>query len=360
MQNKSYKKILVVNPFGIGDLLFSTPLIKNLKFYYPKAKITVLTAARTAAVLENNPSVNTVIGFNRGDYKELKKKSRRAAYKKLFEVLGKVMFSKFDLCIDLSLEHRYSLFLKLLGVSPRIGYNYRKRGRFLTHKADFGGFVGKHVVEYHLGLIRFLGVKPRYNQMELFLNDKQKNKAKEFLAAKGVKEGDCLIGFAPFGGEAFGDKYRIKHWPKENYAKLGNFLKDNYRAKIVIFAGAKEKADQKELMALFADQEIIDTTDKSLIEVAAIIQNCRVMVSNDTGPLRFADALEIPTIALFGPTDEVAYGTYPAAENKAVIAKNLSCRPCYSNFQVSQCQFSQRCLSEITVDEVLSKVKQLL
>lgn len=182
------KSILLINPFGIGDVLFSTPLIRNLRFYYPDAFIAVAAQKKVAPVLENNPHINKIIPFSHGDVKELSRQSRLKAIKLFLKVRREILAHRFNLCFDLSLEHRYSLFLKLAGVRPHIGYNYRNRGRFLTHQVDIEGYEDKHVVEYHLELLRFLGKELKFRNQELFLRQERKTGQMPFCAKTARQE----------------------------------------------------------------------------------------------------------------------------------------------------------------------------
>jgi lipopolysaccharide heptosyltransferase II len=351
------KKILIVNPFGVGDLLFSTPLIKNLKDYYPNSQITVLTAKRSAPVLENNPYVDEVIGFNRGDFKELKKISRIKAYKEGLAVLGKIIASRFNLYIDLSLEHRYSLFIALLGVKPRLGYNYRKRGRFLTEKVDMGGFVGRHVVEYHLSLLRFLGGKPKFYNLELFISEDEKNWANDFLKQAGLERGQKVVAIAPGGGKAWGDKAWYKYWPLEKFAGLANKLQDE-GIKVILVGDDSDISICDNLMQLLKEKPINVCGKTNLRQFFALLLKSDIVVCNDSGTLHAATALDRKIVSLFGPTSQKSYGPYPSSDKKIVINKDFSCRPCYDKFNVSDCRYNHRCLEQITVDEVLDKIKK--
>jgi lipopolysaccharide heptosyltransferase II len=354
-----FKNILIINPFGIGDLLFSTPLFKNLKNHYPKSRITVLTAKRSAPVLENNPNVNAVIGFSRGDFKELKKNSRIKAYKEAFTVLRKVATSRFNLYIDLSLEHRYSLFVAFFGVKPRLGYNYRKRGRFLTEKVDMGGFVGKHVVEYHLSLLRFLGFKPSFRDLELFVSGDEKKRAKSFLKEQGLKEGQTLIALAPGGGKSWGDKAWYKYWPLEKFAGLVNKLQDE-GAKVILLGDDSDISICDNLIQLLKDKPINFCGKTNLRQFFAVLSKSDLVICNDSGTLHAATALGKKIVSLFGPTSEISYGPYPPSDKKQVISKDFPCRPCYSRFGVPECKHNHQCLEQIEVEEVREKVERLL
>jgi len=353
------KHILIVNPFGIGDVLFSTPLIRNLRFYYPDAFIAVAVQKKTAPLLENNPNINRVITFSRGDYKDLSRRSRLQALKLLLETIRQVQGLKLDICFDLSLEHRYSLLLKLLNVKQRIGYNYKKRGRFLTDKISIDGYSQEHVVDYHLQLLKFLGLKPREGNLELFLSQSQKDWARDFLDHNGIEKSDLLIGIAPFGGETFASQALIKHWPVENYAKLCDLLIERLKAKIIILSGPQEKAGLNHLLSLMHNKAV-HTTEASIMQLAAVTAGCRLVISNDTGPLRFANALNVPSLSLFGPVDEKVYGPYPVSCCNTVLKKDFACRPCYLNFRVSECPYQRRCLTSIKIEEVFLEAENLL
>jgi lipopolysaccharide heptosyltransferase II len=354
-----FKKILIVNPFGVGDLLFSTPLIKNLKDYYPHSQITVLTAKRSAPVLENNPNVDSIIGFNRGDFKELKKESRIKAYKEGLAVLGKIIASRFNLYIDLSLEHRYSLFVALLGTKPRLGYNYKKRGRFLTEKVDMGGFVGRHVVEYHLSLIRFLGDKPKFYNSEIFISEGEKNWADDFLKKAGLEEGQKLVAIAPGGGKAWGDKAWYKYWPLEKFAGLANKLRDE-GVKVILLGDDSDISICDNLIQLLKEKPINFCGKTNLRQFFAVLSKSDLVICNDSGTLHAATALDKKIVSLFGPTSEISYGPYPLSDKRQVISKDFPCRPCYDKFGIDECKHSHRCLEQIEVEEVLGEVKRLL
>lgn len=357
---KTKKRILVINPFGIGDLLFSTPLLKNLKFFYPDARITVLTAKRSALVLENNPSVDEVIPFNRGDFKEEKKKSKAEAYRKLFQVLSRIATARFDLYVDLSLEHRYSLFAKILGVKPRLGYNYRKRGRFLTDKVDVGGFAGRHVVEYHLDLMRLFGLKPRFKNTELFISQEEKKWANDFLQKHGVSKNQTLVFMAPGGGKSWQDKAWYLQWPEEKFTELARKLKENNKIKIILVGDRQDEIICNRIASVLGE-DVLNVCGKiNLRNFFAVLKEADIVICNDTGILHIASALERKIVCLCGPVDERAYGPYPPAKNKVVVSKDFACRPCYSGFKVSECKEKHKCLRQIEVSQVFDKIKDLL
>jgi len=354
------QKVLIINPFGIGDVLFSTPLIKNLRFYYPEAFIAVAAQKKVAPVLENNPAINKIIHFSRGDFKELSRQSRLKAFGLLLGVLGEIRRNKFDLCIDLSLEHRYSLFLKFLGVRHRLGFNYKRRGRFLTHKIDIEGYENKHVVEYHLELLRLLGLEPRFRKLELFLTQEEKDWAAEFLKQNGVAKEDLIVGIIPGGGASWGRQSYLKHWPAEKYAQAADSLVERLGVKIVIFASASDSR-VAEIVIQEMNKPTINMIGRvNLRQFIALISQCKLIIANDAGPLHIAVALGVRNISLFGPVDEKVYGPYPSSPDYIVMKKDFPCRPCYRKFRTPQCNYNLRCLKEIPAEEVVREAERLV
>ena len=354
------QKILIINPFGIGDVLFSTPLIKNLRFYYPDAFIAVAVQKKIAAVLENNPNINKIIPFSRGDFKELCRQSRFKAIGVLLRTIGEVRQHKFDLFIDLSLEHRYSLALKFLGVKQRVGYNYKNRGRFLTHKINIEGYKDKHVVEYHLDLLRFLGKNPKFRNLELHLRQEEKSWAEAFLRENGVSRDDFVVGIIPGGGASWGDKGHYLRWPYENFAKICDELETIPQMKILLF-GAKTDVQLCQKITKILKQKPIEVFGKTnLRQFITLLDKCNLVICNDTGPLHISVALEKKIICFCGPVDDRVYGPYPPRSEHIVMKKDFPCRPCYRKFRVPECEYEQRCLIAITVQEVFQEVERLL
>jgi heptosyltransferase-2 len=354
------KRILIINPFGIGDVLFCTPLIRNIRFYYPDAFIAVAVQKKVVPVLENNPNINRVIPFSRGDFKDLSRKSRLKAMGLLFRTLGEIRRCRFDLCIDLSLEHRYSLFLKLLGVKQRIGFNYKHRGRFLTHRINIDGYDDRHVVEYHLELLKFLGKRAEFYNTEIFLRQEERDWAEAFLDSSGVARDDSIIGVIPGGGASWGRQSYLKHWPKESFIQVADRLSEKLGAKIIIFAGSLDREIAEDIIQKMHQPAINVIAKADLRQFIALVGQCDLIITNDGGPLHIAVALGVKSVSVFGPVDEQIYGPYPPAANYVVIKKDFPCRPCYRKFRVPECNYQLCCLEGITVGEVYDEAEKLL
>ncbi len=354
------KKILVINPFGIGDVLFATPVARALRIKYPDSFIGFLCNRQVGPILKNNPDINELFFYSRGDLKKIKKISRLAHLSYLLGALGHLRKIKFDLALDLSLVNHYSFVLMLIGVRQRYGFDYKRRGRFLTDKIELNGFAGKHVVDYYYDLIGKLGIDTFARKLELKVDKKDEEWAAGFLKENEVKCSVPLIGISAFGGSSWGAKAKKKQWPIEYFANIVQKIIERYKAKIILLGTENDKKESLKLENLIGAKELINAAGKtSLGQLAALIGNFKLFIGNDSGPLHMAAALDVKTVSIFGPADELVYGPVGDDSRHIVLSKSLSCRPCYKNFRSSPCQ-SMNCLLEVMPQDVLAAVARLL
>ena len=140
------RRILIVNPFGIGDVLFSTPVVRAIRRAFPHAYLAYLCNRRTEEILRRNEHLNELFIYEKDEVVALWKQRKWSAITAVASLLRAIRRRRFDLAIDLSLGERYSFFLGLLGVPRRIGFDFRRRGRFLTHRFVMDGYRDRHVV----------------------------------------------------------------------------------------------------------------------------------------------------------------------------------------------------------------------
>jgi lipopolysaccharide heptosyltransferase II len=354
-------KILIFNPFGIGDVLFSTPLVRNLKESIPNVTIHYLCNQRVFPLLKNYPPIDKVFIFEKDEWREALKKSKLEFIKKATSFFNEIKKEKYDVVFDLSLNSQYGFFLKMSGIPKRIGFNFKKRGMFLTDKIDIvSGYSDKHVARYHLELLKFLNITPKDYKFELFVSKEALQRAKETFKKYAISENDLLIAVCPGSGDSWRDTAYFKRWPQENFLKLCTKLNDALKAKILLF-GSKPEAGVCSYISSGLEDNVINLCGKiDLEEFCAAISLCNLIVTNDGGPFHIAQAVGKKAIVLFGPVDEKVYGAYPVTDNCVIFSKHVSCRPCYKSFRFSGCNRDKQCLREIGVDEVFLAAKSLL
>jgi heptosyltransferase-2 len=384
-------KFLIINPFGIGDVLFTMPVIEALRDERPDCFIGYWCNERVGELLRDNPKIDRVFALSRGDIKRIYKNSPIKRLTVLFKLINEIRKERFNIAFDFSLDSRYGLWSKLAGIKKRVGLDYKGRGRFLTDKIDLKGYSGRHVVEYYFDLLKFIGIKTSSPGLDaadkgsrraplrvlycLEVSGEDRIKSRGILKEHGVVGTDLLIGVAPGGGASWGKDAIYKQWPAQKFAELASKTVKELNAKVVLLGSAEEKPIARIVSEKMGQSHsirtdtlgtvpifpIINLTGKlDLKELAAVISELKLLICNDGGPLHMAVALGVKTVSIFGPVDEIVYGPYPPNEKHIVIKKDISCRPCYKDFRFTGCLNNRKCLEEITVDEVFEKVKQLI
>ena len=354
------KKILIINPFGIGDVLFSTPLVSVLKGEYTGCYIGYICNIRTEEILTTNPGIDKVFVFERDEYRALWKKSKLGCLKKLYNFWKEIKKRRFDLLFDLSLSREYAFLCWLIGIKERRGFDYKGRGRFLTHKIRFEGFNGRPVAEYYLDVISNKQQATSNKGLETVLvtRDEDKEFVDNFLKGQGIKEGDVLVGVAPGGGASYGEeKSHYKRWGCEKFASLSDRIV-SYGAKPILLGGPKEKELIKDVELRMQSKPLIGPGTK-IREMAYLIKRCRALVCNDGGLLHIAVSQATPTVSIFGPTDEKVYGPYPASEKHIVVTNDVDCRPCYRRFRLPECA-DKKCMKGLSADVVFKALLKFI
>lgn len=353
------KKILLINPFGIGDVLFTTPIIHCLKDQIPQVKIGYLCNRRTQGVLKNNPYLDKIFVYERDEFESLRKKSFIAWLRKFKDFLNQIRKERFDLVLDFSMNTQYGFFSWLAGIKNRVGYDFKKRGRFLTKRFKFDGFIDKHVIEYYTDLLTHLGVKIKYKKPELFLDHLDIEQVEVLLKSEGLDFSKPLVAIIPGAGGSWGKDAYIKHWPAEKFARLADKIIENFNATIIIVGDFSERKIARQIKEL-ANGPLLDLVGRTTLgELAALFKKTKLVVTNDGGPLHMAVALGIKTVSIFGPVDEKIYGPYPEEKQNLLIHSNIECRPCYRLFRMPACPRQRQCLVSISVEEVFSAVRRL-
>jgi len=358
LMNIDNKSILIINPFGIGDVLFATSLINNIKQEAKNVSLGFLCGPRSESILKHNPHLDSVIVYNR-DYLAGFKRNIFLYARKYNEFIRKIKQRKFDIALDLSLNTAFGFFCWAAGIKRRIGFDYKKRGRFLTEKIYLNGYKNKHVTEYYAEVLGFLGLKYKKHPFPVYLSDEDEKFGKRFFEENDLL-GKVVIGISPAGGDSWGEDSYRKHWPQEKFSRLIEKIAKEFSVKIIIF-GSKSEAGITDRVIKEVSTSVIKAVGLDILKYLAVLKRVNLLVCNDGGPLHLAKAMGVKTISIFGPVDPKVYGPYPFDENRdIIIKKNFSCQPCYNNFRLPECPHGRKCLKDITVEEVFQSAKHLL
>jgi lipopolysaccharide heptosyltransferase II len=354
----NFKKILVINPYGIGDVLFTTPVISNLRRAYPQARIAYLANRRTARFLQHNPDINQVFIYERDEFLEAYRQNPLKFAQKWFSFFNDVRRQGFEAVFDFSLNSTFGFLSAVCGIKRRVGFDYRRRGRFLTDRVFLSGYEEKHVAEYYLDLLRAIGIPVVPAPIKLDVPYQDIQWAQDWLNSHKIPADKPLIAVLPGGGASWGKAAANKRWPASKYAQLIDKIIENFDAVIILMGDSKEGELCREVVDLAHFPLYSAVGETSLLGLAALLMRCRGAIVNDGGPLHVAAAVGVKTVSIFGPVDPLVYGPYPAADH-TVVQHGLPCQPCYRRFRQASCGHIS-CLRELSVEEVYRKVPNIL
>jgi len=354
-------RILIVNPFGIGDVLFTTPIVRALRQAFPDAHLAYLCNRRTQRILEGNPHLNAVLVFEKDEFLALWRSSRLKGLNHVRQLLGIIRRQRFELVVDLSLGQRYSFVLMLLGIQRRVGFDFRRRGRFLTHRLPIEGYHEAHVIEYYRRLSGFLGIRLDEQRLELGSTDEDRQWAQAWLAGHRLADQQPVVGIVPAGGVSWGLAAPFRRWSLEGFAAVGDALSERYGAHVVLFGEAADAPVCRQVIRLMKHPAVDASGQTMLGQFVALLAHLDLVICNDGGPLHLAVSQRTKTVSVFGPVDPAVYGPYPrSARHHVVFREDLPCRPCYHQFKLPPCPYERACLKTIEPDEVLGACEAAL
>jgi heptosyltransferase-2 len=187
----------------------------------------------------------------------------------------------------------------------------------------------------------------------LVVGDGARDRAAELLAAEGIDEDRPLVALGVGAGRP------TKRWPAARFAELGDLIIEQSAAEVLLLGDAKETALAREISQMMAGVPHLLTGRTTAGQLAAVLARCRVLVTNDSGPMHVATAVSTPVVAIFGPTT-TGLGYAPLGPQDIVISRSLECRPC-SLHGSDRCPTGTfECMEAIEAREVLEHVLALL
>jgi lipopolysaccharide heptosyltransferase II len=341
MIDKSINRILIFNVNWLGDVLFSTATIRNIRQNYPDSFIACVIPSRCYPVLKGNPHLDEVIIF---DEKEHHKST--LAKLKFVQLLKS---KKFDAAFILHRSLTRALICRLAGIPRRIGYYTKKRGFLLTKKVAPVGMDTLHRIDYYLNIIEKAGLKVEDRYLEFCIPEADLKFVNDFLDKRSISKYDFLVAINP------GGNWLPKRWPPEHWAKLADKLISGLGAKVIIMGSHADIPVVQKIKGLMEEEPVIATGVFNLKQLGALSRRSDIFITADTGPLHIANASGAKMIiALFGPTSPQITGPYPL-KNVAVLSKDAGCKiPCY----VVNCK-DNRCMKAIAPEDVIEKIKEI-
>jgi len=348
------KRILVIKLRHHGDVFLTSPVFSILKGRLPKTRIFAYIYQETLPMLEGHPAIE---GFHLYDSKWKSLPVLQRVFREL-SLIRQIRKNRFDMIINLTDCDRGDFVALASRARYRVGLAPERRG--FKYRPNLYTHIVKrcqkprHMVEQNLDALRRIGIFPSAEERDLFLHIPQSARTSiDRHLQKADLNRHSYILIHPTS------RWLFKCWSIEKVALLiHEFNKIGHRIVLSSAPDKKELSMIEQIISLCSDIPILNLAGKiSLKELAALIQTCTCLVCIDSVPVHIASALKVPTVALFGPSSEEAWGPWNNPYGR-VIAKSFPCRPC----NLDGCGGGKvcDCLEQISVESVLHEVRGLL
>ena len=330
------QNILIIKLRYIGDVLLATPVISMLRRHIPHAGISFLVNDGTEAMVAHDPRLQEVMLLPRGSLRSQ------------IRFLHRLRSRRYDCVIDLTDGDRSAFISAVTGAPVRLGFTHRRLWRRLCYTDCVEGLYGTmHMVNYHAKILECLGIRDVPGDPQLFVSEDDTRAALRILDTVGIV-GQPWVMIHPAA------RYPFKAWPAERFAALGDALHEQ-GFQVVLVGTRNDRLLETEILQ-YAKRSLVSLIGKtSLLELAALMKHCRLLIGNDTGPMHMAAAVGCSVVALFGPSDPAVWG--PRGTQVHTIYKGLDCREC---FYPGCSRGEQSCMKLITVEEVVRKAEACL
>ncbi|HEX5483180.1 MAG TPA: lipopolysaccharide heptosyltransferase II [Terriglobia bacterium] len=345
------QKILLRAPNWIGDAVMSLPALEALRVRFPEAEIVLVSKPWVSDVYAHHPAVDRQIIYDaQGEHRG------SAGFSKLIRQLRE---ERFEAAILFQNAFHAAWMAWRAGIPTRVGYARDARARLLTESietpppAAYG-----HQAYYYLHLLFRAGIIERpdppraLEEIRLIVPPEERSWAVRYVESLGLPGPRFLVGVVP--GASFGP---AKRWPAERFAELADRLAMALHADVVLFGAASERPLAEEVAQEMKHTPAIVAGEATLRQSMALLERCRLVVTNDSGMMHVAAALALPVVAIFGSTDPDATG--PFGPNARVVRHEVECSPC----GLRVCPIDFRCMEGLDVNVVyraaLELVKQL-
>jgi len=305
------KNFLVVRRGGLGDALMATPLLRGLRQHFPSARIYVLTSKQAVAGLQGSPWVDEIF-------------QAPTSKKDWLSLLLKMRKERIDTAFILHRFFAASLLSLLAGIPQRLGFDWKNHGFALTGSIPFS--PARSQTQQIGQLLTLIGKPAAATEMEFALSGDASHSARELLQSWGYDPARPLVGIHPGGGETAGSSEPAKRWLPERFGELAALLQKQ-DIQVVLLQGPGDEPFVQQALRNAQLPPLGIAAGLPLAVFAAMLQQCDLVVVNDTGPMHLAAAQNVPVVAILGPTHP-AY-TPPRGQIHRVIWAGVPCSPCY-------------------------------
>lgn len=370
------RRVLLIRPDHLGDALFMTPALAELRRVLPEAHITLLVGPWAREVVARNPNIDEV---QTCAFPGLRRSSQGALepYRLLWRLAGQLRRQQYDLAVVLRPDFWWGVWLMYLaGIPLRLGYADALQTPFLTltlpaHEHDHAVVQNLRLARAAIALAKceqpnqqhpiyeLASVTPGQPPMEFVPTDEERTWVQRRLAQAGVVDTAPLVVIHPGSGAA------VKLWEPASWAKVADTLIRDYGAQVVLTGVESERKQVEAISAQMQEPVLALVGETDVGTLAALLARANVVLGVDNGPLHLAAAQGTPTARIYGPTDTRIFGPWGDPVLHIVLQAQQPCPgcpmiPCGRLDWPPEALPAHPCVRSIPVEEMLAAAGRLL
>lgn len=346
------RRILVIRLDLIGDLVLSMVLVRVLKRTYPEAEIDLISVPASAKVIEGDPDVARLLGYNPNIWRRPKALFHKQNWRELRLLLKTLHEREYDLAISVFGKWA-GVLAALSGAQRTLGFGRESFPGLMTDSVAGQHWTPgeqKHEVDYCLELAQATGAtisaEDRYPR--LTIPTQASEEIERLLAAQGVQPQRPLIAC-----HVSANNGQSKRWPVPYWAALLDRLISEENAYVVLTGAPNDLPLIEKVTRRMHEQPLNLAGKTSLLQLAALLKRADLLISGDSGPMHMAGAVETPLIAIHGPTDPALSG--PVSHHATILRSDIWCSPCYQAKETADCRFfTTQCMKDISPAQVFA------
>jgi len=374
LQNREFSKILLIKLSAVGDVVHTFPFLNRLRRRYPAARVDWVLKPTIAELVRHHPAIDNVVLYPH----QASLHRRQSGWPALVagrRLIAELRSARYELVIDLHGQLRTAILALATGAPHRIGFDrpraqvWRASERNIPSLAKKHAWQGAregswlaythrlsiptldmHAVDRYLSFGSMLGLGEDGVDFSFAIPDSSVARADRLLRehCSGIDDSRLVV-VAP------GTIWETKHWSREGFAQVACHLMRNNLTVALIGSSSERAVCQQVADAAPGVINLAGVT--SLSELAAIIRRAAICITNDSGPMHLAVALNRPVVSIFGPTDSFWIGPY--RRPGSVLSAALACSPCYLR-RLSRCPHHHACMRGVSAEAVIERIEAIL
>lgn len=338
------KRILIVKPSSLGDIVHAFPLVSSIKSFDPSIQVDWVVNSEFRDFVARNESVERVHSFPRSSW------GKKGFWTRFLSFANDLRNSRYDAVLDAQGLFR-SGFLSRLSHSTRvIGFEDAREGGEFFYTERVAVPAPLHAVRKNLLLLKPLGIPEKFTEPSFRYTPMDHARLDAILLQSGLESGEPFILIHP------GAKRAIKMWPSLYFSELIRKLKNVQKEKVVLLGGAGDRALLDEIRTRAGTQNPILPGTVPIDFLPLLMKKAVLYIGNDSGPLHIAVMSKTPTISFYGSSDPARTGPFGPAETNRVLLDPVECSPCgdFKKF----CSH-QSCMVGVTPERVLESIRTI-